>query len=79
MERTNTRVSPSLFQLTPVRRLPSQYQPLLHRFDAKGVLSVRLNFDATVGIGMFAQAVAVFDFKGKHFWVETLASTPLSR
>lgn len=39
-------------------------------FDSDDAHTNPVNFDATVGSGLFAQSVAVFDFKGKHFWVE---------
>jgi hypothetical protein len=45
----------------------------IYFFDSDDAHTNPVNFDATVGSGMFAQSVAVFDFRGKHFWVETPA------
>jgi hypothetical protein len=43
----------------------------IYFFDSDDAHTNPVNFDATVGSGLFAQSVAVFDFKGKHFWLET--------
>jgi Aspartyl protease len=45
-------------------------------FAAKDAALPAVQFDATVGLATLNRAVAVFDFKGMHFWMEAPASGP---
>ena len=46
----------------------------IYFFDSSDAHTNPVNFGATVGSGLFVHLTAVFDFKGKHFWVQ--ASNP---
>lgn len=48
----------------------------LYFFDSEDNHEDPVNFNATVGSGLLSQGVAVFDFKGRHFWLETAKGTP---
>ncbi len=56
------------------RNIPlAQNAPLF--FPLKNEAFVNMQFDATVGDALLSHAVATFDFKGNHFWMDA-ASAP---
>jgi hypothetical protein len=48
----------------------------LYFFDSEDDHTNPVNFDATVGSGLLKHSTAVFDFKGKHFWIESASVPP---